>query len=59
MASCTFYTDAGDGDFIEVNIFLMAHDSEEVVSMMESFTIEEGAYDKSLDFITELYGDEE
>lgn len=52
--SCTFYTATEDGNFIEVNFFLMAYDSEEVVSMMESFTFEEGAYDKAIEFISGL-----
>lgn len=54
--SCTFYASAGE-DFIEVNFFLLAHDSEEVVTMMESFTFEEDAYDKYYEFISELYAD--
>lgn len=51
---CTFYTNADNGDFIEVNIFLLGHDNEEVVTMMESFAFEEDAYNKNCDFIYSL-----
>jgi len=53
--SCMFYTDTGDGHYIEVNFFLMAHDSEEVVKMMESFTFEENPSDKYDEFINTIY----
>lgn len=52
--SCTFYTNADNGDFIEVNIFLLGHDNEEVVAMMESFTFEEDAYNKNCEFVYSL-----
>jgi len=55
--SCTFYTNTEDGHYIEVNCFLLAHDSEEVVAMMESFTFEEGASDKYDEFMNALYGE--
>ena len=55
VPSCTFYTNTEDGNYIEVTCFLLAHDSEEVVSMMESFTFEEGAYDKNREFVDSLY----
>ncbi|MDO5415223.1 MAG: hypothetical protein Q4F78_07135 [Bacillota bacterium] len=55
--SCTFYTDAGDGYYIEVNFFLMAYDSEEVVKMMESFTFEENPSDKYYEFLDTIYGE--
>lgn len=57
-ASCVFYTNTEDGNFIEVNFFLLGHDNEEVVAMMESFTFEEGAYDKSYDFVNAIYAEE-
>lgn len=53
--SCIFYTDAGDGYYIEVNFFLMAYDSEEVVEMMKSFTFEENASDKHYEFLDSIY----
>lgn len=53
-ASCTFYTNTEDGNYIEINFFMMAYDNEEVVKMMESFTFEEGAYDKNYDFVQTL-----
>lgn len=55
--SCIFYADAGDGYYIEVNFFLMAHDSEEVVKMMESFTFEENPSDKYYEFLDTVYGE--
>ena len=55
--SCIFYTDAGDGYYIEVNFFLMAYDSEEVVKMMESFTFEENPSDKYYEFLDTIYGE--
>jgi len=55
--SCIFYTDAGDGYYIEVNFFLMAYDSEEVVKMMESFTFEENPSDKYYEFLDTVYGE--
>ena len=54
--SCTLYTDTEDGNYIEINFFMLAYDSEEVVSMMETFTFEEGAYDKNYDFNMEIMG---
>ena len=49
--SCTFYTDIDDSNYLEVNFFMMGADSEEVVSIMESFTIQDGAYEKHQEFL--------
>ena len=49
--SCTFYTDIDDSNYLEINFFMMGADSEEVVSIMESFTIQDGAYEKHQEFL--------
>lgn len=49
--SCTFYYDLGDGNHVSVNFFMMAADSEEVTSIMESFTIQDNAYEKNQEFL--------
>lgn len=57
--SCTFYTDTEDGHYIEVTIFLLAYDDEEVVAFMDSFSFVEGAYDKSYEFMWNVGAEEE
>lgn len=49
--SCMFYADADEGHYVCVAFFMLAADSEEVTSIMESFTIQEGAYDKNQEFL--------
>jgi hypothetical protein len=49
--SCTFYTDIEDSKHVEVTFFMLGADSEEVISVMESFIIQEGAYDKNQEFL--------
>lgn len=49
--SCMFYTDIDDSNYLNVTFFMMGVDSEEVTSIMESFTIQEDAYDKNQEFL--------
>lgn len=51
--SCSLYTDTEDGHYIEISIFMMAYDNEEIVAFLDSFSFEEGAYDKSYDWVPE------
>ena len=56
--SCLLYTDTEDGNYIEISIFMMAYDDEEIVAFLDSFSFEEGAYDKSYEWLPEGYGEE-
>lgn len=53
LPSCMLYTDTEDGNYIEITAFLMAYDNEELVAMLDTFSFEEGAYDKSYEFVME------
>lgn len=49
--SCNLFLDMGDGEHsLEINCFGLAIDSPEVTAFMESFALEDDAYNKFLEF---------
>lgn len=50
--SCTFYTDVDDSNYLSVTFYMLGADSEEVVSIMESFTMQDDAYEKNQAFLS-------
>lgn len=52
--SCMFYTDIEDNKHVLVTCYMLAVDSEEVKALMESFKIQEGAYEKNQEFLSNM-----
>jgi hypothetical protein len=53
--SCSFYADVDDTHYVNVTFYMLGVDSEEVTSVMESFTLQDDAYNKNQEFLVCFY----